>query len=315
MSRLLDGLLGGLYREGEPGAEGGGAGGGAPAGDAGGAGGAPAGGAPAGGPPADKGGAGDGGTGTGDAASLAAEAKRIAEGTPAPTVIPEKLIVRTADGKGIDHEKTALKIAEGYKALETRMGSAGGAAPEKADDYKLTLGEGEKELPKLDDAMAAKFRERAKAMGLNQAQYNNMVRTGNEFIADVVKGLNLPTYADTRVKLIAHYGSESAYKEAAGRAYQGFAAFADETDLAELDAIGNIPVFVRIFDRIARELPEDKLPTFNSSAAAGEKAEVEKLQGDTKSAYWNPKEPGHAAAVEKVRAFHERQARQTAFSK
>lgn len=322
MNRLLMALLGGLYREGETGGEGGagtgtgtGTGTGA-ADDKGGTGTGDGGTGDGKGGADDKGAEGNEGKGAAGAESLALEAKRLAEGATS-TAIPDKYIVKGADGKAIDHEKTLANVDKARRELETRMGATGGLAPEKADDYKLELAQGEAALPKLDEKMAAAFRATAKASNLNQKQYNEMVRAGNAMIAEVVKGLNLPDGQAARVSLVKHYGGEAQYKEAAARAYQGFAAFADATDLAEIDTIGDNPVFIRVFDRIAAELGEEKLPRFNSSAMASEDAEIERLQKDVKSEYWDPKKPGHAAAVAKVTAWHERktQASNSRFAK
>lgn len=294
MSRLLAGLLGGMYRDEAADGSGGGAAGAAgvevPA---------------AGGEvKADDKGAVEGAKPAGE--SLVAEAQRLAQGA-AQTQIPDKYVVKAADGK-VDHEATARKVAAAHKELETRLGASGGMAPATADDYKLELATGEKEVPKLDAKLGKMFKDSAKAADLNQKQYNAMVRAGNQIIAESVKGLGLPDGAAARASLVAHYGSEAKYKEAAGRAFQGFAAFASEADMAEIDTIGDNPVFIRIFDRIAAELGEDKLPSFNPSVGAAEDAEIERLTKDTKSEYWDPKKPGHEAAGRKVAAWHEKQA-------
>ena len=170
--------------------------------------------------------------------------------------------------------------------------------------------EGEKEAPKLDDALGKLFRDEALAAGLTQAQYNRMVRSGNKIIAQAVGQASGQGQGQARAELIKHYGSEDGFKQAAARAYQGFAAFADDADMKAIDSIGDLPVFIRVFDRIAAELGEDKLPNFNPDKAAGEVAEIDRLTRDTKSEYWDSKKPGHAAAVAKVAAWNERQVAQ-----
>lgn len=311
MSRLLNQLLGATYRDEANGGDAGSAAGAGGAGDAG----AGAAGdkgddkskaAPAG----DQGAAGDKGAGAGAGESLVAQARRAAQGAAAPT-IPDKFIVKNAAGE-VDHKATLDKLYPSYTDLEAKLGAHGLPAPAKADDYKLELREGEKELPKVDEKMNAKFRAKAHEMGLNQAQYNNMVRAGNEMIGEILEQASGVSQAAARATLVTHYGSEKAFEAAAGRAYQAFAAYADATDMAEIDSIGDFPVFIRVFDRVRADMREDRVPNFNTSAAATEAAEIEQLQnGDReKSPYWNPKLAGHAAAVERVRAFHERQVAQ-----
>lgn len=311
MSRLLSQLMGATYRDEAAGGEGGAAAGGAgadpAAGDKGGAAGDDKSKAAAAG---DQGAAGDKGAGAGAGESLVAQARRAAQGA-APATIPDKFVVKNAAGE-VDHKATLDKLYPSYSDLEKKLGAHGLPAPEKADDYKLELREGEKELPKVDPAINAKFRARAHEMGLNQAQYNNMVRAGNEIIGEILEGATGVSRAQARTTLIAHYGSEKAFDAAAGRAYQAFAAYADKDDMAEIDSIGDFPVFIRVFDRVRADMREDRVPNFNPSAAATEASEIDQLQnGDrAKSPYWNEKLPGHAAAVERVRAFHERQVSQ-----
>lgn len=330
MNRTLAALLGRLYREGEGGGDGGGSGGGGSGGGSGGGdssqGGGGAGGAGDGG---GAGGAGDGGQGGGEgqggqggqggeggtgSGSLVADARRAAEGT-APATIPEKYQVKDKDGK-VDEKATQAKLVAAHLDLEKRMGASGGAPPAKVEDYKLELGEGEKELPKFDAKMDGKFRALAIAAGLNNKQYNAIARGGDAYIRELIGGMSEDGYAQARATLVTHYGGLPQLEQAQARAYQAFAAFAREEDMAEIDSIGNHPVFIRVFDRIAAELPEDRLPNFNVNQANADKAEVERLQGDLKSAYWNERDPGHAAAVAKVTAWNQRQtgASKAAFS-
>lgn len=308
MSRLLASLLGVQFRDE---AEGGTGGTGAAGGDKGAAGDAGKGAAGAG--DAGKGAeGGEGGTGAaGDAAKagLIAEARRAATGA-AQATIPDKFVVKNAAGE-IDHKATLDKLYPSYTELEKRAGQGAlGMPPATADEYKLELAAGETKLPELDAQISKDFRAHAKAMGLNQAQYNQMVRVGNAIIEQVVGGVEQANIAQIRTGLIEHYGSEKAYTKALGDAFTAYGAYADEADMAEIDSIGNNPAFIRVMARVRADMREDRVPNFNPTAAANEAAAITELTGNLKSAYWDPKLPGHAAAVAKVQAWHERQAQQ-----
>jgi len=84
---------------------------------------------------------------------------------PAPPTefIPEKFRVLGADGKALDIEASARKMAESYAHLEGRVGS-GDVPPKTADDYAVTVPEQFKEHWEENDRSKA-FKAEALAAG------------------------------------------------------------------------------------------------------------------------------------------------------
>lgn len=288
-------------------------GGGAGSGDAGGGGQGGAGGGDAGTGAAGEAGAGapgaaqGGGVGPGSLVEKAAAAARAAASGQGPGKVPAKLLVTGADGKP-DMQATLDKVSAAYLELERVQGSTGNLRPKSSSEYKLEAIEGETAVPKFDPKADNGFRELAHKAGLSNAQYNAIARGGDAIIQSMLRESSEHAMAEAEIALKAHYKTDAAYERALGNAWSAFEAFATDEDKAEMRPFANSPAFIRVMSRVAAELGADRGVNFVGGPSAGEESEINALQNDTKSAYWDAKNPGHESAVAKVKAFREAQA-------
>lgn len=239
---------------------------------------------------------------------VAAPAAAPAVATPAPPTIPDKFIVRGADGAE-DFKATALKIAESYGGLEKRLGT-GDAPPAAATDYKVNVPESLKgkidgdALAKTSDFQA--FLGKLHAQKLTQTQADAVIATVLERGVAMREAMPVLSAAECTAELRqqdgwksdAEYGTRMALAFNAGRRI-----FGADFDGIEKD-YGNDPRLIRGLAEIGREMEEDRPPSPDAQSQLQDTLDA--LM--TTKAYLNANDPGHAAAVAKVTALTERMA-------
>jgi hypothetical protein len=231
------------------------------------------------------------------APSLLAAAKGEALAAPSPTeFIPEKF--RVMNGDTLDIEASARKLAESYSGMEKRFGS-GDVPPKSADDYAVTVPEAFKEVWAEDDRFKA-FKADAIGAGLTQKQFDFVVGKYFAVVPELVQGAAQLDATKASEELRQVWKSEAEFKTNVGDALKAFEKFADPTDLARIDDIGNNPVVLRILAKVGKELGEASgIP--NDSGNTGADNVQDLLKSD---AYLNAKHPEHKATSAKVQAFY-----------
>lgn len=253
------------------------------------------------------------GAGAGNALAAGAAAGGVAAGGGAAAGgaagadepgIPEKFLVKGADGQA-DFQATALKLArEGYLPLEKRLGS-GDAPPKAAVDYKVTVPEALKD--KLDaealsnDAGLKEFLGRVHAAGLNQKQVD--VVLGEFFDRSLKLQSAMPELAaaDCEAELRGQDGwkSDTEYSQQVSAAFNaGKQIFGKDFDGVVKD-YGNDPRLIRGLASIAKEMGED------TQASPEAQAQIQDSLDALMSsrAYLNANDPQHEQTVAKVTAL------------
>ena len=237
-----------------------------------------------------------------------------AAAAPAAPVVPahwapEKLQVKAADGT-IDEAATAAKVAESYRALETRMGT-GDVRPATAAEYAPTLPEGAgvtlEEL--AADPMYNEFLDKAHAKGFTNDQVSMALEeylqraTG---LAGQVQELNA---AEAHAELGKLWGDEPTVLAKLQTGYKALRAFATPVGEGQVakDLPGsqeriqakyaNDPDFWAVMANMGKELGEDRAP-----GAVGAASDVDVNALMQSKAYWNENDPEHAATKAKVNA-------------
>ncbi|MEN6585113.1 MAG: hypothetical protein ABFE02_03550, partial [Sulfuricella sp.] len=102
------------------------------------------------------------------AAAPAADLNPLQAAVAGQVTIPEKFQVKNDDGT-INHEATAMKMAESYTAAEKRIGS-GEVPPKTADEYKFAVPKAlEGAWDPAADPQLKDFAAKAHAAGFTQA--------------------------------------------------------------------------------------------------------------------------------------------------
>ena len=205
-------------------------------------------------------------------------------------------------------DERAKKIAESYTQLEKRVGAIG-LPPENPDGYEFKAPEG---IP-LDPEMAKAFRDEAHALGLTQKQYSAvMTKYINELgnLPQMMDNFMKSKAAEAKPIMARAWGGEQNLQANLQLANETFGAvFADAPDEVRQNAeyLGNSPAFLYLLARYGKESQEDQSLLVGRDLLP--QNEIEALMSDSKSAYWDKSNPGHAAAVAKVTKHHEAQAR------
>lgn len=245
---------------------------------------------------------------SGGAAAAAGGAAAGAAGVPAdPNAwLPEKHRVFGQDGKTLDLEASARKVAEAYGHAERRIGS-GDVAPAKVDDYKVNVPEALAEKIKAEDLAAdAGFKEfmaKAHAAGLTQKQLDTVV---GEFLDRSVKlqgGIQRLSEQEATTQLRETWKTDAEFTQGVQAAFRAGQQYAGKDFDGILNDYGNDPRIVRMLAAVGKEMGED------TSAPAGAQANFQAdLETLTKSkAYTDPAHPDHTATKQKVAAMFERQ--------
>jgi len=220
---------------------------------------------------------------------------------PAPPTefIPEKFRVLGADGKALDIEASARKMAESYAHLEGRVGS-GDVPPKTADDYAVTVPEQFKEHWEENDRSKA-FKAEALAAGLTQKQFDFVMGKYFATATDLVGGAINNSVETVRGNLEKAWGDK--YGDQFNAAVAAFEAFADPDDKGKFDSIMTDPALAyRILAKIGPELREaGGIPATATTGADGE-ASIKALL--LTEANTNPRHPEHAATRQRIDAFY-----------
>lgn len=248
------------------------------------------------------------------AAAPAAAAPAAAPAAAAPAAdpndplawLPQKFRVTGAEGK-VDILASAMKMNESVKALEQRMGVAGGVRPEKAEDYKpdavlAAMKEKAGRDVTLPAPMLKEFATFAHDAGFNQAQYDKALTAYMSGIQQMVDTSFDNAMANGKTQLASVWGAPEspAFKANMVQAVRAFNAYmpAPLRTAANMDAIGNHPLVLQLLAGVGKELKED---TLNGGEGQGGGEDVGTLMNS--QAYWNTKDPAHAATVAKVNAY------------
>lgn len=231
---------------------------------------------------------------------------------PAPPSDPlagvaEKFRVYTGEGdeKTLDAQATLLKVNESYSALEKRFG-AGDAPPKAAEDYAVSIPETLKEAVDVEALKgSAPFREflgRLHGASLTQAQADVVI---GELLTQSVRlqeAMSVQTIEAAKTDLRQTWPSDADFNAGLQRSARAVEAYAGDAASMVLERYGNDPDFIRMMARIGQEVGEDK------GGPVGVVLSQESVEGLMKSkAYWDPKDPGHAAAKRQVDEHFARQ--------
>lgn len=202
-----------------------------------------------------------------------------------------------ADGKALDVEASARKMAESYAHLEGRVGS-GDLPPKSAEDYTIAVPDQFKDGWVEDDRTKA-FRADALAAGLTQKQFDFVMGRYFTVAPQLVQGAIDASVETTRGALEKAWGAE--YGKHIGAAQKAFEAYADAADKDKFDSLMTDPALAyRILAKIGPEVGEGGgIP---AAAAAGQADEIRTLL--TSEAAGNPRHPDHKATRAKIDAYY-----------
>jgi hypothetical protein len=230
-------------------------------------------------------------------ASAKSEAPAAAAAEPASKDwIPEKF--RVMNGDALDVEASARKLAESYSGLEKRVGS-GDVPPKTAEEYAVTVPEVFKEVWQEDERFQA-FKADAIGAGLTQKQFDFVVGKYFDAMPSLVQGALQIDANKATEELRQSWKTDAEFKTNIGDALKAFDQFADPQDKANIDAIGNNPIVLRILAKVGKEIQEGGgIPL--DSANTGADSVQDLMRSD---AYLNARHPDHKATSAKVQAFY-----------
>jgi hypothetical protein len=241
------------------------------------------------------------------ASALAAGVNAAPASAPAaaPAVepgIPDKFVVKAADGQ-IDHAATALKLArEGYLPLEKRLGS-GDAPPKTAQEYAVNVPEALAEKIKAEDLAKTpdfqKFMGNMHGLGLSQKQMDGVTAELLQRGVSMREQNAVMDGAECAAALKAQDGwkTDGEYRANIRNAYRAAEAYGDVN--AILKDYGNDPRIVSMLAKVGAELNEDTQASPEAQAQIMETADT--LMNS--KAYLDANDPQHRTTVEKVHAL------------
>ena len=238
---------------------------------------------------------------TGDPAPQTADQQALQASetdTRRPAHVPAKFWDAT---KGeINHEAWA----KSYTGLEQRMKDTG-LPPKDATEYKFEPPAG-MEAFEPDPDLTAAFRTKAHEMGLTQKQYQAVMSEYAALIPSMAEQMVNFGRGKAEESLKSFYKTPEQLTENVRLAFKAFNAYADESDMKEINRIGNMPAVIKILAKVGREMQED--PGVGGDSILAAESLDELMAKD--SPYWDPKHPKHASVKAKVAAHHEAAARQ-----
>lgn len=174
--------------------------------------------------------------------------------------------------------------------------------PKTAAEYKMPeLPEALKGMP-VDDAATAKFKEEAHKAGYSQSQFEFAMSKYFELAPGLVNAGQKFTTEDTVKGLKEVWGAD--YEKNAGAAWTGITQVAQLAGLTidEVEKeVGNSPVFNRIMAAVGKQFKEDTSVNPGGAGGTADMGEAATIQ--MSPAFRNPKDPGHAAAVQRWNAI------------
>lgn len=216
--------------------------------------------------------------------------------------IPEKYRVTGEDGQ-LNIEQSSRKLADAYTHLEKRLGT-GDAPPKTPDEYTPEVkAEGfDWEDFKADPNMQA-FMKAAHEKGITNDQMSFLLDTYVPLAQQLVAGASSLDAETCTEELKKTWKSDAEFKQNAALAHRAFTAYADDADKAQIDAIGNNPVVLRILAKVGKEMREDTPPGGQDFT----QEEAESIRDLMKSdAYTDPKHQDHERVSNRVRAFYQK---------
>lgn len=200
--------------------------------------------------------------------------------------------------------------AKSTTELETRM-RAYGLPPKEASEYKFEVPKELKEAGvDLEPTQTKAFQGKAHELGLTQKQYEGVMGAYFEQLGTLADQTKAFSEQKCMAALKEHYKTDEAVAENVKLAFNAYSAYADDKEMEEINAVGNIPAVIRVLAKIGKELKED--PGVKPDAILdGESLEtlMRGKPGDEDAPYWNASDPRHKATVAKVMAHHEAVAR------
>lgn len=186
-----------------------------------------------------------------------------------------------------------------------------GLPPKSPDEYKIDMPAPLKEAGiELDQTSTKAFQAKAHALGLTQKQYEGVMAEFFQQIPNIADNATNYGSAKLKTELLAHYKTPEAVQENISLAFKVVRAYGDEKEVeALMGAAGNAhPAWLRIMAKVGKELGEDTAVN-PEEVLGGDSLEhlMRGSYGKEDSPYWNKEDPRHAATVQKVTAYHERQ--------
>lgn len=227
--------------------------------------------------------------------------------TPDTSWLPEKLRVMKEDGT-LDQEASLRKTAEVYGALEKKLGS-GDLAPKDPAEYVLKAADG---TPTVDfdafkaDPLCQGFLKGAHGKGMTNDQVNYVLNEYIKLAPGLLGASQELDVTEARAELGKLWTDPQALDKnlaSVSRAIEGFGGDAADMPGSKqrlFDKYGRDPDFIAFAAAVATEMGEDKLPT----GGVPSESDIESVQKS--KAYWDPNDPGHAAAKAKVDAHYKR---------
>jgi hypothetical protein len=215
---------------------------------------------------------------------------------------PEKYRVMGADGK-LDEAATARKTADGYRALEKRLGS-GDVAPSAPTEYKVAPPDALKDTFKGDDPLLADFLKDAHAAGMTQKQVDAAMGAFFKWAPQIQQATAQLDHDGAVAKLAEMWPDAVERRTNSAAAYRALHAAAGAEASKLEQRYGNDPDFIRLLSHFGREMQEDRSP---GAAPTGGPANVNELLAHP--AYSDPKHPQHESISAQVRTAFERMAK------
>ncbi len=212
-----------------------------------------------------------------------------------------------APAKFWDAEGKALKaeeLARSYGELERRFRGGVDLPPKDADGYVFEKVDGEDF--DLDAEQDALFRQAALERGLNNGQYNWIVREYQDGLREARATFWTANEQATLEALTKEHGEKAA--QVSADAWKTAAHYLSAEELQALQRAPSSPVVMNLLARIAPELKPDDPPPNSAGAPGSFESRTQAaiaLRRDLKSAFWDGTKPGHKAAVAQVDAWQE----------
>lgn len=246
---------------------------------------------------------GDGGGGQVTEAQSPADASLLgSSATPGENWLPEKYRVTGADG-ALDLAASSRKMAEGYTALEKRVGT-GELPPKTPEEYSVKLeGVDDEQLKDImsDPAMGG-FLKGAHAKGLTNDQVGYVLGEYLKVAPQLTEGAQQLDQQAAAEELRKEWTTDAVFSENLSLAQSAFKAFAPAADQDRINEVGNNPIVIRLLANIGKEMQEDS-PAGNPIATAVS-ADIDSLMRS--EAYTDEKHPDHASVTNQVKRHYER---------
>lgn len=233
-----------------------------------------------------------------DADDAGAEAAPVGE-DGRPDWCPEKYWDAEAKAPDVD------KLGKGYGELVKLLGNVAERPPKDAGGYKLELAENEEFS--VDEGQDAGFREFAHGIGLNNRQYNEILREHVKGVQAGVADFLANHEAETVANLVKEHGTPAAALNVQRAAFKAFQRFSTPEELATIGSMPTTPALINVLSRVAKAMAEDTSPGSQPGVSSWDAQTQEALRlikdHGKDGAYWNERHPDHVTAIKKVDAW------------